>query len=463
MTKVNYFSQKSSPVKKSATGSVESGLKRACDACRSRHIKCDAESPCSNCTKRDRVCVYSTPKKRGPRPGSVRQSRDNGRRVIYKQKKKVMSLLKETAVDAAMTAFRRQHSLCPSTVPTLDDLSCASSEVRLPSEALFSSIVAVGAFYRNDWDTHARYLDRAQKLLGKLAGSTSTSVVETLVLVAEVYLARERYDKALKLVKQALKASANVTNNVRLLSRIYQLVVRLEQREDLRSSAFEFALKLNDLTHRDLVMLYTSYVAGELCYNHTQHLPQLLRILSQAKALLGLEDTSRASLILNLQILALLAEISLRSGELWTALAYANQAYGLFKALQGHFCFGNVLRIICQTFLAVQPGAGQTQAACSEYMEISFQWGCSTDVLFDLVVCSAKSHPTSPLLIVPSPVQDEVVSSPNNSEHVFAFPTSPISDAEIERASCSPEVPLPIRLDAVQSQSPFVPIQELAC
>ncbi|KAJ9144694.1 Xylanolytic transcriptional activator xlnR [Pleurostoma richardsiae] len=50
---------------------------RACDSCRRRKIKCDSSStPCSNCRISSLDCAYTVPpKKRGPKPTSVRRRR----------------------------------------------------------------------------------------------------------------------------------------------------------------------------------------------------------------------------------------------------------------------------------------------------------------------------------------------------------------------------------------------------
>ncbi|KAF4472629.1 hypothetical protein FALBO_468 [Fusarium albosuccineum] len=49
------------------TSSRSSLTRRACDGCRRRKVKCDAEEPCSNCRISQLACQYITPrKKRGP-------------------------------------------------------------------------------------------------------------------------------------------------------------------------------------------------------------------------------------------------------------------------------------------------------------------------------------------------------------------------------------------------------------
>ncbi|CAG8820743.1 24867_t:CDS:1, partial [Racocetra persica] len=41
----------------------------ACTNCRSKKEKCSGEERCSNCCKRDRICIYEkSDKKRGPKP-----------------------------------------------------------------------------------------------------------------------------------------------------------------------------------------------------------------------------------------------------------------------------------------------------------------------------------------------------------------------------------------------------------
>lgn len=52
----------------SASGSTQKFLKRACDCCRKRKVKCDGESPCGPCRKATIRCAYlQPPKKKGPK------------------------------------------------------------------------------------------------------------------------------------------------------------------------------------------------------------------------------------------------------------------------------------------------------------------------------------------------------------------------------------------------------------
>ncbi|KAI4734342.1 hypothetical protein E4T50_15123 [Aureobasidium sp. EXF-12298] len=52
----------------SASGSTQKSLKRACDCCRKRKVRCDGESPCGPCRKATIRCAYlQAPKKKGPK------------------------------------------------------------------------------------------------------------------------------------------------------------------------------------------------------------------------------------------------------------------------------------------------------------------------------------------------------------------------------------------------------------
>ena len=52
----------------SASGNTQKFLKRACDCCRKRKVKCDGESPCGPCRKATIRCAYlQPPKKKGPK------------------------------------------------------------------------------------------------------------------------------------------------------------------------------------------------------------------------------------------------------------------------------------------------------------------------------------------------------------------------------------------------------------
>eukprot|EP01103_Thecamoeba_quadrilineata_P010169 TRINITY_DN2118_c0_g1_i3.p1 TRINITY_DN2118_c0_g1~~TRINITY_DN2118_c0_g1_i3.p1 ORF type:complete len:136 (-),score=11.34 TRINITY_DN2118_c0_g1_i3:33-440(-) len=43
-------------------------ISTACDFCKRLHIKCDGSQSCSNCSKRNLICMYSTNKRRRPKP-----------------------------------------------------------------------------------------------------------------------------------------------------------------------------------------------------------------------------------------------------------------------------------------------------------------------------------------------------------------------------------------------------------
>lgn len=52
----------------SPSGSNQKSLKRACDCCRKRKVRCDGESPCGPCRKATIRCAYlQAPKKKGPK------------------------------------------------------------------------------------------------------------------------------------------------------------------------------------------------------------------------------------------------------------------------------------------------------------------------------------------------------------------------------------------------------------
>ncbi|KAI4716340.1 hypothetical protein E4T48_07486 [Aureobasidium sp. EXF-10727] len=52
----------------SASGNNQKSLKRACDCCRKRKVRCDGESPCGPCRKATIRCAYlQAPKKKGPK------------------------------------------------------------------------------------------------------------------------------------------------------------------------------------------------------------------------------------------------------------------------------------------------------------------------------------------------------------------------------------------------------------
>ncbi|KFX95023.1 hypothetical protein V490_04041, partial [Pseudogymnoascus sp. VKM F-3557] len=50
------------------TTSASTSVKRACDACHRRKVKCDGLSPCRNCSSAQLACTYNAiPQKKGPK------------------------------------------------------------------------------------------------------------------------------------------------------------------------------------------------------------------------------------------------------------------------------------------------------------------------------------------------------------------------------------------------------------
>lgn len=51
-------------------------VQAACEFCRLGHLRCDGVTPtCQQCAMRNRECVYSKPKRRGPKPGQLSKTR----------------------------------------------------------------------------------------------------------------------------------------------------------------------------------------------------------------------------------------------------------------------------------------------------------------------------------------------------------------------------------------------------
>lgn len=63
----------------------------ACESCRSSHFKCDGETPCANCKKRNYECIYSESKRRGRKPNS----KDKQDVELKKVKKELITLKNE--------------------------------------------------------------------------------------------------------------------------------------------------------------------------------------------------------------------------------------------------------------------------------------------------------------------------------------------------------------------------------
>jgi hypothetical protein len=87
---------------------MTTAVKRACDACHRRKVKCDGVNPCRNCSSAQLGCTYNAiPQKKGPK----------GSRA------KVISELRETQRQTTTTMKQGRHgpigpAPCPSLVPT---------------------------------------------------------------------------------------------------------------------------------------------------------------------------------------------------------------------------------------------------------------------------------------------------------------------------------------------------------
>lgn len=112
----------------SAFGGTQKSLKRACDCCRKRKVRCDGESPCGPCRKATIRCAYlQAPRKKGPK--GLRSAR-----VLHALRK----------IDQQSVALSPNDSLSP--VALQDGVnqwfgSSSSSPIPLPNHNTIDSVV----------------------------------------------------------------------------------------------------------------------------------------------------------------------------------------------------------------------------------------------------------------------------------------------------------------------------------
>lgn len=115
-------------------------VKRACDACHRRKVKCDGINPCRNCSSAQLSCTYNAiPQKKGPK----------GSRA------KVISELRET---------QRQTSLSTKVQNRINGIACPSPISLAPTPGLLTSDLVkdcAGFFFENMY-AQAPVLDRRQ-------------------------------------------------------------------------------------------------------------------------------------------------------------------------------------------------------------------------------------------------------------------------------------------------------------
>ncbi|PHH66547.1 hypothetical protein CDD81_7022 [Ophiocordyceps australis] len=135
-----------------------SKVSRACDECRRKKIKCDAQSdtgdtPCSSCARSHVRCLFSrVPQKRGPSKGYIKELADR----IYSIENKLESEsnLTQDDIDKLFTSDRpRSHSNA-----TLADESCRKRPFASISAGDYGSPIAAR---QTPWGSEARSLQPA--------------------------------------------------------------------------------------------------------------------------------------------------------------------------------------------------------------------------------------------------------------------------------------------------------------
>lgn len=115
-------------------------VKRACDACHRRKVKCDGVNPCRNCCSAALSCTYNAvPQKKGPK----------GSRA------KVISELRET---------QRQTSLSTKVQNRINGVACSSTSGLAPTPGLLTSdlVKECSSFFFENMYGQAPILDRRQ-------------------------------------------------------------------------------------------------------------------------------------------------------------------------------------------------------------------------------------------------------------------------------------------------------------
>eukprot|EP01138_Halocafeteria_seosinensis_P010547 gb/GECG01010769.1/.p1 GENE.gb/GECG01010769.1/~~gb/GECG01010769.1/.p1 ORF type:complete len:923 (+),score=131.40 gb/GECG01010769.1/:1-2769(+) len=99
-------------------------LPKACESCHARKRKCDGNQPCASCSAKGVECVYRSPKKRGPKQGSVQGLYGKLRKAqdeLEASKKREMNLQRELEKEKkkSKAAFEgiRQHFKPPRAPP----------------------------------------------------------------------------------------------------------------------------------------------------------------------------------------------------------------------------------------------------------------------------------------------------------------------------------------------------------
>lgn len=88
----------------------------SCDFCRSRKLRCDRPTPCTNCVSRGKDCVFG--------PAAPRRPRRTGRtaRLVETSSRSPPALSDAAEEPSAATAERSQHAASTSTPSTKQDL-----------------------------------------------------------------------------------------------------------------------------------------------------------------------------------------------------------------------------------------------------------------------------------------------------------------------------------------------------
>ncbi len=123
--------------------SAQSRIAQACDRCRSKKIRCDGMTPCSQCANVGFACKTSDKLSRRAFPRGYTESLEERVRALETEVKDLKDLLDEkdekidilSKIHSNSPSFRRSSST-PSTSPDLPDVK-DNAEVSVPKEDTF--------------------------------------------------------------------------------------------------------------------------------------------------------------------------------------------------------------------------------------------------------------------------------------------------------------------------------------
>ena len=130
-------------------------VKRACDACRRRKVKCDGLSPCRNCSSTELACTYNAiPQKKGPKGSRAKVISE------LRQQNRWSALSKAHARLHAGNAYANPPPMCAPTLAPTPGLLTNEIVAQCIDFFFVNMYPTIPVLNRGRLEAHSRFMDR---------------------------------------------------------------------------------------------------------------------------------------------------------------------------------------------------------------------------------------------------------------------------------------------------------------